>query len=32
MCHSIAHDLNQWSEAAAPAKAKAVPAKGSKKR
>jgi hypothetical protein len=32
MCHNIAHDLNHWTETAAPEKAKAAPAKRSKKR
>jgi len=32
MCHNIAHDLNHWPEGGSPAKAKAAPAKGEKKK
>jgi hypothetical protein len=32
MCHNTAHDLNHWTGAPPPAKAKAAPAKGSKKK
>ena len=32
MCHNTAHDLNHWSEAAAPEKGKTAPPKGEKKK